>query len=240
MRSRRTINELRARNGMSQRKGSQQKAMRFCRHLLSAYAGPVLLANFQCGPAFRTCFLLGFLALLCASSGSAQVIRVRPSASRIQPNLVLTGSLSLSVSPSTVNFNLTPGGVAVGSPAVTITGSWANLTGLLVTYNVYGYFASSTAALTNTSNATYVIPSSSVSALIGGTYSNVTAYTPFSQTTPLSGASGLDFVNQSNLLNLGANGSIVTTLNLKIDLSSQPKLPAGTYTGVINITAQAI
>jgi hypothetical protein len=225
---------------MPQLKNQEHKLRRFCEHLPAEYAGPALPAIFQCRSFLRTAFLFGLFAALCAGSSSAQTIRVRPAASRIQPNLVLTGSLSLSVSAPTVNFTLTHGGAATGTPDVTITSSWSNLTGVAITYNVYGYFSSSTAALTNTSSATYVIPSSAVHALVGGANSNVTSDTTFSTATPFSGASGLDLITVGNLLNLLGTGSFSNTLTLKIDLSSQPNLPAGTYTGTLNITAQAI
>jgi hypothetical protein len=67
-----------------------------------------------------------------------------------------------------------------------------------------------------------------------------TTFTAFSQTAPL-GAAGAGLTLFSEALT-GTNHTANRTdnLNLEINLAAQPLLPAGTYTGTLNIQAQAL
>jgi hypothetical protein len=172
---------------------------------------------------------------------SAQALRVRATPTpRPLPNLILGGTLSMTASPAIVNFALVSGGPASGDSTVVLTTGWTGVSGALIVLNVYGYFSSATQALTNTTNASFAIPSASVSAAVSGTNSNLTGFNPFNQITPFSIGSGLNLVALGSLLTLGSDGSFSNGLNLKIDLTSQPTLPAGTYTGTLNVVAQAL
>jgi hypothetical protein len=173
------------------------------------------------------------VVMACACGASAQVYRVRPEVVRPHPQLITAGTLSISATPGTVNFVLVSKGAATGSSGVTIATTW-NVIGVLPTLNVYGYFSSATAALTDGKVPANLIPSSAV---LGQMTTGVpTSYTAFTQTVPAGGASaGLMLVNVSGLLTLG--GSRTDVLNLKIDLSSLPKLPAGSYSGTLTLQA---
>ena len=106
---------------------------------------------------------LAFLVLL----GTLLVI---PSTSRAQSlsnitnltlNAVVQQSISVTVSAVAVNFNLVPGtGPTAGAPTVTVTTNWALNPAGSPTMSLYGYFTSSTAALTN--GAGNNIPSANV------------------------------------------------------------------------------
>jgi hypothetical protein len=132
-----------------------------------------------------------------------------------------------------VNFALVSKGVATGSSGVTITTTW-NVVGVLPTLNLYGYFTTATAALTDGRTPANLIPSSAV---LGQMATGVpTSYTAFTQTAPFGGAgAGLTLINVSSLVALSSNRTDV--LNLKIDLSSLPKLPAGSYSGALTLQA---
>jgi hypothetical protein len=162
----------------------------------------------------------------------AQVTRAggRPA----RPRLTLGDTLTVSASPSAVSFALAPGAPAAGSTAVTLTTSWTGVS-LFSSIALWGYFVSSTQALSGGSPASY-IPSSEV---LGKVPTGApTSFTAFTQSGPLGGAgSGLLFYFQNALLSLG--GYRTDSLSLEIDLTAQPQLPAATYTGTIMIQAQA-
>jgi hypothetical protein len=189
---------------------------------------------------FRRILLCGML-LVCRGAG-AQVLSVRPAnPMRSRPLLVLTGTLGVSASPGAVSFTLSPQALSAGSSSLAITTSWNTLTGSDIAINIYGYFSSTTAALTNTTNSAYVIPPSIIEGIVTGTGSTSTSYAWFAQTTPFSGASGLELASlNGGLIQFLQNGSTNNTLSLQIDLTTLPQLPAGTYTGVLNIAAQAM
>jgi hypothetical protein len=181
------------------------------------------------------------LFLVVAQKSQAQASRVHPlPVNRPRTMLILTGTLGATVSPASINFALSPAGVSVGSPPVTITTSWAGVSGALILLNVYGYFSSPTQALVNSVDSSFGIPPSSVLGLVSGANGIVPSYTAFNQITPFSGASGLNMVALGNLITIGANGSFTNGLTLEIDLTSQPTLPAGTYNGSLNIVVQAL
>jgi hypothetical protein len=180
-----------------------------------------------------------FLSVL-ATSCYAQAIPARPLVPvRPKPALSILQSLSVSVSPSSANFTLVSGGVS-NSPSVVITTSWIALVIGTDTLDIYGYFSSPIAALQNMTNSSFVIPSSAVYGQVTGTGSLVSSYTPFTQTTPFSGASGLHLSdNAITLLLVLGLGSQTDTLAMRINLNGQPQLPAGSYTGTLTLQAVA-
>jgi hypothetical protein len=161
---------------------------------------------------------------------AVRLVRARPATS--------VGSLSLSAAPGSVNFNLVSGGVAPSSSAVQVTTTWGGSLCLFTcTINVYAYFANAGAALS--SGAPIVsIPSSEVLGRV--TTGTPTTYTPFTQTNPFGGAGAGLLLYQQSFFILTGGGSRTDALNLEIDLSSQPQLPADTYTGVLYIQAQSL
>jgi hypothetical protein len=178
------------------------------------------------------------LLLLCAPSLRAQTIRIAKPKPRtsvrgsLRPNSLLGNTvLFLSASPTTTNFTLVANGSATASSAIAIT---STLTlPLSTSIRIYGYFVSSTAALTGTASGSK-IPTSAVSGIVPTGVP--TSYTTFTQTGPFGGA------NCSLLLvSLNAITVLYTetdNLTLKINLSGVA-IPADTYVGTLYIQGQA-
>lgn len=149
-------------------------------------------------------------------------------------NVTLSASVqdSISVSPGvgTVNFSLLPGAAVTGTPTVPITTSWNLKPAGGPTVRLYAYFDSSTVALTD---GTDNIPSADV---LGNFNSG--GFTALTQVGPVAGASLLLFTEA-----IGGGNKIKTrtdNLDVQIDLTGLPSLPAGTYTGTMRIQAQAL
>jgi hypothetical protein len=146
-------------------------------------------------------------------------------------------SLTVSATPSLVNFNLVPGGVASGSNAIEVTTSWdKNSCSSGCTITLYAYFMSSGAALSGGSPAVNIPCSELLGQVPTGT---PTSYTPFTQSSPLGGGGSLQLFQQSYIKH-EAPTSRTDELNLEIDLSGQPQMPAGTYTGTLYIEAESL
>ena len=179
---------------------------------------------------------LVFMVLAAASFAvDGQAYRVRPLTPRPTPQLTLGGTISVIATPASVNFSLVRNGTAPGSSGVTITTTW-DVIGLEPTLNLYGYFTSSTAALSDGRASPDLIPSSAV---LGQMTTGVpTSYTPFTQTTPFGGGgSGLTLLNTVLPGVIEISGSRTDVLNLEINLAGVPSLPAGAYSGVLTIQA---
>jgi len=179
--------------------------------------------------------LLACTWMLAGSLAEAQAVRI--SKDKISPQTAVS-SLTVSVSPATVNFNLVSGGISTGSNPIALTTTWGGSLCLLTcTINLYAYFADANAALSGGSPAVN-IPSSEVLGQV--TTGTPTTFTPFTQTNPVGSAgASLKLFQQSSFLYWGG-GSRTDALNLQIDLSSQPQLPAGTYSGTLFIQAQSL
>ena len=151
-------------------------------------------------------------------------------------NVTLSASVQdyISVSPGvgTVNFSLLPGAAVTGTPTVPITTSWNLKPAGGPTVRLYAYFDSSTVALTD---GTDNIPSADVLGSV-----NSGGFTAVTQTGPF-GAAGASLLLFSESIS-GVN-KIKTrneTLDVRVDLTGLPLLPAGTYTGTMRIQAQAL
>ena len=161
-----------------------------------------------------------------------QSMRVAPT--RLRPQATTGDALSLTASPSAVSFTLQHGATAAGSAGVVITTSYAGIA-LFFSLNLYGYFASSAAALSGGTPVAY-IPSSCVLGQVST--GSPTTYTAFTSTGPFGGG-GASLQLYANGPAIAVNGSRTDTLNLEINLASLPQLPAATYTGIITLEAQA-
>jgi hypothetical protein len=179
--------------------------------------------------------VLAGICALAAASAAAQAVRV--GTSRPSPATAVS-SLSISTTPSNVSFQLVSKGTATGSVPVQITTSWGGSLCLLTcTINVYGYFASASAALAGGSPVVD-IPSSEVLGQV--TTGTPTTYTAFTQSNPVGGAgASLELLSQGFFI-LTGNGSRTDALQLEIDLANQPQLPAGSYSGTLYIQAQSL
>jgi hypothetical protein len=179
--------------------------------------------------------IVGWIVLLspAATSQRTRIAGVKPLTPH--PEL-LTLILTVLASTPLVNFNLVSGGVAVGSPSISITTSCVLSLGAPTQFTLYGYFASSSAALSGGSPVTN-IPTSAVKGLVAT--GAPTTYMPFTQSGAFGPAGGslLLWTTTSNLCLLSSR---TDTLSLEIDLTAMPQLPAGTYTGTLYLQAQAM
>jgi hypothetical protein len=151
----------------------------------------------------------------------------------------LAESLTISATPGTATFTLVPLGTS-NSQTVAITQSWA-LQSSRAHVTLTGWFASATQALSNGATTPVYIPSSAVFGQV--TTGAPTTYTAFTQ-TPASGGlgvSGASLVLTTTAIT-SSNYSYTRTdnLNLEINLTGLNGLPAGTYTGTLNLQAQAL
>jgi hypothetical protein len=169
--------------------------------------------------------LLFCLFTLC-SSASAQVVRIAGTR-QIRPQLSV-GSLSLTASPSVLNISLVGGGPSVASTTLTINNQ-VSLTAL-GTFSLYASFAS-TSALTDIAGDT--IPTSAVYGKCGSS----TTYTPFTQVGSQGPNNSLLLYQTSSIATLILNSS--QSCIFMINLTSLPQLPAGQYSGTLEIQAQA-
>jgi hypothetical protein len=187
------------------------------------------------GKRILAALILAGAVALSAASAAAQAVRAGP----VRPRpATAVSSLSISVTPSNVSFHLVSKGVAIGSVPVEITTSWGGTLCLLTcTIDIYGYFNSANAALSGGSPIVN-IPSSEV---LGQVTSGIPAsYTAFTQSNPIGGAgASLELVSQGFFI-LSGSSSRTDALQLEIDLTNQPQLPAGSYSGTLYIQAQSL
>ena len=191
--------------------------MSSCKKLMSVKLTPMLAM-----------FTLILPAGLCQLNSNTAAVALRAT---------LGESLTVAATPSTVAIPLVAGGTGVGSAPVAITTAWV-LSASRTAVTLVGYFSSATVALTNGDTTPANIPSSEVLGQVAtGT---PTAFTAFTQTAPVGGAgSGLTLFTQA-LTGTNRTANRTDNLNLEINLANQPQLPAGTYTGTLNIQAQAL
>lgn len=175
--------------------------------------------------------MVGAAIALSASFASAQV---NSGAQAITLNAKLAESLTVNLSATTVNFTLSAGSATnLGSAGVTATTAWTLAPGRN-NVNVYAYFASSNAL---TDGAGDNIPSS---AFYITNNTNPTA--ALKNTVAFGGAnSGLLLANVPiTATNRTASRTDAMTFNIDLSTGTLPQLPANTYTGILNIQAQAL
>jgi len=144
-------------------------------------------------------------------------------------NATLAESLTVSAGPVTVTFALVPSGPAAGNLPVSITTTW-QLDSARTSVSLYAYFSSGNALTDGGGNN---IPTTAVTGSVnGGAASDFTAATPF-------GANGKTVFTQAVGAGTYSGTSGPDTIDLSIDTTGLG-LPSGTYTGTLNIQAQAI
>lgn len=169
--------------------------------------------------------ILGIVTV--ASSAQAQV---NSPSSGVNLNAVMSTSLTVKAAPGLVNFALVPSGTATGSSVITVTTAWT-LRPSVGAVTTYAYFTSAAAALTDGGGDN--IPSSSVSGSVnGGAFGAFTGASPFAAGSSIT-------LSSTKILGNNRSSNHVDTLNLMISTVGLA-LPAATYTGVLNIQAQAI
>ena len=179
----------------------------------------------------RAAVLLSFLGALASITAAAQVLN--SGAATIALNANLSESVSLTLSTSAVNFTLTAGSATnAGSTSVVATTTWT-LKPSRGNLNVYAFFSSSAAALTD--GAGNNIPSSSFEISDNGG-----AFTALTNTVPFGGANAGLQVATVRILGNNKQGTRTDSMNFNINLSALPNLPAGAYAGTVTIQVQVI
>jgi hypothetical protein len=175
--------------------------------------------------------MVGVALTLSASVSSAQL---NSGAQTIALNANLAESLTLTLSANNVNFTLSAGSANnPGSAGITATTAWTLAAGR-ASVGVYAYFTSATAALSD--GAGDNIPSSAF-------FIADNAGTPAALTnTVVYGAAnaGLKLATVPiTTANRSSTHTDAMTFNINLTGGTLAQLPANTYTGTLNIQAQA-
>ncbi|HLK33242.1 MAG TPA: hypothetical protein VKT29_09145 [Terriglobales bacterium] len=174
------------------------------------------------------------VALLTATAAAAPL---NSNTGTVQFNATLNEQLTVTVTAgATVNFTLAPNTANnAGSTTSTVTTAWVLGSGR-TNVAVWAYFSSATAALNPTTvGNTVTIPSSAIGVQVNGAgpFNTCTAVSPFN-----AAASGV-LIGNTAITGTNANSKRTDTLAYNINTTVVPQLPADTYTGVLNIQAQA-
>ena len=171
--------------------------------------------------------------LLAMAVGSTMAsAQLNSGAQTIALNATLAESLTLTLSANAVNFTLAAGSAAnAGSTNVTATTAWVLQPGRTAV-GVYAYFASSAAALTD--GAGDNIPSADFYIADNGG-----ASTALTNTVAFGGANAGLLLANVPITAANKSASRTDTMAFNINLSTLGQLPANTYTGTLNIQAQA-
>jgi hypothetical protein len=185
----------------------------------------------------KTARLLGVAAIalglaLSATMASAQALN--STVQTIALNATLAESLTLNLSANAVNFTLAAGSAAnAGSTSITATTTWSLKPGRTAV-GVYAYFANAASALTDgagnniPSSAFFIADNASPSAALTNTVAFGAAN------------AGLQLANVPITgLNKSSSRTDVMAFNINLTGGTLPQLPAATYTGTLNIQAQA-
>jgi len=177
--------------------------------------------------------IAGLIAAITMAAVQLEAQAVSSGAQTIALNATLSESVSLTLSANAVNFNLIAGSASnSGSTAITATTTWA-LRPNRGNLNVYAFFTSSAAALSD--GAGNNIPSSSFQISNNGA-----AFQGLTNTVPFGGANAGVQLSTVRILGNNKQGTRADTMNFNIDLSTLPALPAGAYTGTLTIQVQVI
>jgi hypothetical protein len=149
------------------------------------------------------------------------------------PTIAGGGSVTVTAAPALLTFQLISAGVAGADSSVVVATTWTAQSRLCA-LNLYGYFSTADAALAG-DRPRINIPSAAVLGRVST--GPARRYTPFTQSNPVAGASLLLF---GELFLAGSNGSRTDTLNIQIDLTGSPQLPAGNYSGTLYLQAQML
>lgn len=196
------------------------------------------MRNFQ-----RLLILAGALALLVAVCPSSEA-QVNSPAGTVVLNAQMLESLTVNVTGgATVNFTLLPNTAAnSGSTTSTIRTAWVLLRGR-TRVSVWAWVPNGAAALTNGAGAN--IPASAVTATAAGSGAVGGALN-----TVASGGAGVPAfikpaaatgveIGQIRIRRRNRTGNTTTTLTWNINTTGVPQLAAASYTGTVNIQAEA-
>jgi hypothetical protein len=148
-------------------------------------------------------------------------------------------SLTVSATPSNVTFSLVAGSTANGSAPVAIQTAWV-LNGARASVTLTGWFSSASQAMAGTGSTPQYITTSSIYGQLNSTTGTYTAFTQ-SPGTGAPGVAGASLVLYTQAItNSNRTNTRNDNLNLQINLTGQPQLAADTYTGTLNLQAQAL
>jgi hypothetical protein len=168
-----------------------------------------------------------------ASAANAQTLS---NIGNIALNANLAQTITVNVtSGSTVNFTLTQGAAAAGDVSPSISTSWNLNPGLTNTITLFGYFTTPSSALTD---GVYDIASNYVKGRM--TTGAVATYTSFTQTNAVGPANGSLLLMTENITGANKIKTRSDNLDLQIDLTASPTVPASTYTGTLHLQARAL
>jgi hypothetical protein len=171
-------------------------------------------------------------AFLASGSVIADASTTTSTAVGVSLSATILNSISVIVAPNIAAFgNLNVLGLTATGIPVTVTTTWALSSG--TTLNIYGYFTSATAALTDGSG--HNIPSSAVNATIDA----ATTATAFNTTSPFGAGSSLTIYTVP-ITTANAAGLHVDTLSLGLNLTGVTGLPPALYSGTMYVEAQAM
>lgn len=174
----------------------------------------------------------GTLYVQASASGPGK-IQSTPQA--ILVTAVLQESLALTLSAQSIGFALKAGSASnPGNGGITATTSWV-LRPSRAAINVYAFFASAAAALSDDSG--HNIPSSAFYISNNGA-----PKAPLVNTVALGGSgSGVQLGSTTAISSANCNGNRIDSMLFNIDLSAGTlsQLPAGTYNGILTLQAQA-
>jgi len=187
--------------------------------------------HFKLGTAAMLALVAATFAAMFAAPAQAQV--QNSGASPIALQAVLTDSITLTLSGNAVNFNLAAGSASnPGSTSITASTTWT-LRPNVGSLKLYAFFSSSTSALTD--GAGNNIPSADFQIS-----DNAGAFNPLTNTVPFGGANAGVQLSSTPVLGNNRTGTRNDVMNFNINLTPLPNLPAGSYTGILTIQAQAI
>lgn len=181
-----------------------------------------------------TLLRIAVVALTMTFAASLASAQLNSAAQPIALNATLAESLTVNLSANTVNFTLAAGSAAnAGSTTVTATTAWVLKPGRTAV-GVYAYFANSAAALTDGAAPPDNIPSADFTIADNGG-----AAAALTNSVAFGGANaGLQLANVA-ITGANKNSNRTDTMAFNINLSTLGQLPANTYTGTLNIQAQA-
>lgn len=172
--------------------------------------------------------VLGALALVGVMAAPSHA-QVNSNNATVALNATLAESITVTAGPGTVTFTLAPTGTSAGSAPVSITTAWS-LASTRTGISLYAYFSSGNAL---TDGAGHNIPTTNVSGSVnGGATSAFTAATPFA-------ANGKTVFSQAVGAGTFSGSRGPDTIDLSITTTGLG-LPSGSYTGTLNIQAQAL
>ncbi len=186
------------------------------------------------------CFRKGFLLAMvsaCFLFPRAASAQINSTLANVTLEATSLEVITLAAVPGLVTFELSSQSTSNGSTPVAITTGWVlNLTRTSV--SVYAYFDDSTAALSDLAVPPHKIPAANV---LGQASTGLpTALTGFTQTGPFGSAGGSLKLFAEGITLTNAIKTRVDNLTLQLNLSGLSSLPAGIYTGVLHIQAQAL